>query len=176
MISMSEQNVSQLLKENYTGDSVMEDWVRARVHGRMLRRIHQLAFRLPETFDEADNMKALRVTGTTSEQIASIGIEEVLPDEGDSAIRCTNITVTRSLTGEHALTDLRVDRYITDDIAELHGIESPREVFEPAASDNDLSLFRVMRCVSLAVHTVEGAKTLAYLQEPLPTRDFSQTL
>ncbi len=131
---------------------------------------------MPETFDETDVRRGIVVRGERSDTAASIGIEETLPEEGESAIRYTDITVARSPDDVAGLTKLEVDRYITDDVGELHGAASRHKTFTPGASDNDLSLFRVMRCTDLALQTVEGVRTLEYLSRPSLEHDYSQTL
>jgi hypothetical protein len=141
----------------------------------MLRRISRLAFRLPKDFDEPKKPAATRAYGIRSARRAIIGIDENLSSEGESVTRRTDIVVERSADDPTLLTGLTVDRYVDDEVGALHGAAHQHETFAPGATSNDLSLFQVMRCVGLAVRTVEDAKTIDYFSRPMSGGDYPQT-
>lgn len=140
----------------------------------MLNRISKLALRLPEEFDEKGSLGRSRVYGKATDSHATIKIEEDLSEGSDAVTRFTGITLDRSEDEPSLLTNLTADSYITDEVAELHGISGRHEVFALGDTSSDLSMYRVMRYMSLAVHTVEGAKTLEYLSRPDPERIYPQ--
>ncbi len=129
----------------------------------MLRRISRTAFGLPNKFDEKGRAGKIHVHGETSDVHSLIKLDEKL--RGDGTVKHTSVTLGRS---EHTqlLTSLSTDTYtegvIEDDMMGLHGV-SDREFFILGEESNTLSMFAVMRSVSLAARTVEGALTLRYL-------------
>ena len=133
---------------------------------------------LPEEFDETGKNGSVHAHGTRSETEASITLAERVGSEGDTAVNYTDVTVAYSV-GAAAIHSLSAERYVTDDEGDLMGIEPSRRRFVFGASDNDISLYSVMRTITHAQHTVEWAQALRELATADdPTfhgRNFTQT-
>jgi hypothetical protein len=141
---------------------------------KMLERISSVALRLPEKFDERGKGGSLIVRGGTIDNHTDIKLEEILSHEGDDATEFTDIRLRRAWPGSKLIVALSVDRYIADETAVLRGDNGYHETFALGSQENSLSLFSVMRTVTLATQTVEWAKTLDYLGSPDPQYNFPQ--
>lgn len=135
----------------------------------ILRRISRVALSLPDEFDEKGKSSKLHVHGTAGQE-TYIKIDENVTEYGDEAMRYTAIGLTRSDEDERVLTGLDATTYVTDEVGDLTGKHVGPDVFVLGASDNTLSLFRVMRMVTQATNVVEWANTLDYLATADPVR------
>lgn len=131
------------------GSNLFERW--------MLKRISNLALRLPNEFDREGMAGMVRVSGKTVLHHTDIAIKEEIPAEGDGAVRFTDLAIHRLSTNPTMLTGLTADRYISDDVGEMTGATGPHERFTLGAEGNELSMWNIMRSVSLAVRTVEAS-------------------
>lgn len=134
----------------------------------MLRRIAQTALRLPETFNTKGRGGTLRVSGESSSASVFVNLNEDIKDGPDEAMKFTDIIISRSASDRARILDLGASTYENDEVGDRMGLEPPHRQFLLGAEDNDLSLFSVMRAVSLAANTVEWAATLDYYMKADP--------
>lgn len=138
----------------------------------MLRRISGAALLLPKEFDAPGRAGQLVVSGTSSEQQSSVRMVESL-GEDDDAMRVTNIQVDRSGTEPGVIAGLSAERYVDDDMAAIMGVACAAETFTLGSESNSLSMFQVMRGISLAARTVnmarDRASQIAFFSRPEAT-------
>jgi hypothetical protein len=134
----------------------------------MLRRIAQTALRLPEAFNTKGRGGTLRVSGESSSAAVLINLNEDIKDDPDEVVRFTDIAISRSTSDRARILDLGASTYENDEVGDRMGLEPAYRQFLLGAEDNDLSLFSVMRAVSLAANTVEWAATLDYYMKADP--------
>jgi len=132
----------------------------------MLGHISRTALRLPQQFDQRNMFAGAHVWGTTEGPQTSIKIEEEVPEEGEGAIRLTDVGLLRSTINPKLLLSLGARRYVTDDIGDIMGLEPAGQTFNLGAEENTLSMFRVMCAVSLAASMVQYAFNAEYYSRP----------
>lgn len=132
----------------------------------LLGHISRTALRLPQQFDARNALTGVRVRGATDGLQTSIKIEEGVPAEGEGAIRFTDVELRRSEINPKLLLSLGARRHVTDDIGDMMGLEPAGQAFNLGAEENTLSMFRVMRAVSLAARVVQHAFDAEYYSRP----------
>ncbi|HVX47953.1 MAG TPA: hypothetical protein VHA05_01205 [Candidatus Saccharimonadales bacterium] len=144
----------------------------------ILRRISRRVLLFPEKFDETGKAGALHVNGTRTETETSIKLAEQIRGDGERAVSFTDITVGYPV-GAAAIHSLSAERYVTDEVGDLMGVEPSRQRFVLGVEDNDISIYDVMRTITRAQHTVEWAQALRELataDDPtLHGKNFMQT-
>jgi hypothetical protein len=152
-----------------------------RIERFMLRRIAKTALRLPEEFPGKPSKGRggiLRVNGKRSGDELEINLNEDVGESSDDVVRFTDITIVRSPVDRSRLVDLSARRYETDEVGDRMGLTPHCETYILGAKDNSISLFSVMRAVTLAAQTVEWSGTLEYLMNAdphAPGSSFPQT-
>jgi hypothetical protein len=101
-----------------------------------------------------------------------IHLERPAAQEGSEATKFTDITIVHA-TGTSAIHDLVAAEYVSDETGELRGIKPPKRYFRLGDPEDSLSLFYVMREVTLAAHTVIRANTQDYLSAADPIHQAS---
>lgn len=136
----------------------------------MLKRVSNTALRLPGKFSERTIGGLVIAYGETVDDFTTIHVHQKFPSKKHKPAHLTSVDLSRD-TANGTLLDVEAERVIVDETDTMR-----IQRFALGAEENNLSLFRVMRTVGLAVQTVETAALMDYYAEHPEAISLGQTL